>query len=93
MTNDFTWTLQYNIGWNHNEITNLDGNTFEVGGGFGGTGGDCQIQKEGYPAYSFYLYQQVYDEAGKPIEGAYVDQNADGIIDGLYEKSLRQSDK
>ena len=82
VTNDFTWTLQYNIGWNHNEITNLDGNTFEVGGGFGGTGGDCQIQKEGYPAYSFYLYQQVYDEAGKPIEGAYVDQNADGIIDG-----------
>ncbi|MDE5814676.1 MAG: SusC/RagA family protein, partial [Muribaculaceae bacterium] len=30
---------------------------------------------------SFNLYQQVYDEAGKPIEGAYVDQNGDGIID------------
>ena len=81
VTDDFVWTLSYNIGWNHNEITNLDGNEFAVGGGFGGTGGNCMIQKEGYPAYSFNLYQQVYDEAGKPIEGAYVDQNGDGIID------------
>ena len=34
----------------------------------------------------FYVYQQVYDEAGKPIEGVYVDRNADGIIndDDLY---------
>ncbi len=81
VTDDFTWTLSYNIGWNHNEITNLDGNEFAVGGGFGGTGGNCQINREGYPAYSFNLYQQVYDEAGKPIEGAYVDQNGDGVID------------
>jgi len=81
VTDDFTWTLSYNIGWNHNEITNLDGNEFAVGGGFGGTGGNCMIHREGYPAYSFNLYQQVYDDAGKPIEGAYVDQNGDGVID------------
>ena len=80
-TPDFVWNLSYNVGWNHNEITNLDGNVYLVGGGFGGTGGDCMIQKEGYPAYSFYLYQQVYDENGKPIEGAYVDQNGDGVLD------------
>ena len=82
VTDDFTWTLSYNVGWNHNEITDLNGLQFETGGGFGGTGGNCQIQKEGYPLYSYYLYQQVYDEAGNPIEGAYVDQNGDGIIDG-----------
>ena len=82
VTENFTWTLSYNVGWNHNEITNLNGLQFETGGGFGGTGGDCQIQKEGYPLYSYYLYQQVYDENGKPIEGAYVDQNQDGVIDG-----------
>lgn len=81
VTDDFVWTLNYNIGWNHNEITDLGGNQFAVGGGFGGTGGDCMIQREGYPAYTFNLYQQVYDEKGKPIQGAYVDQNADGIID------------
>ncbi len=81
VTEDFTWNISYNVGWNHNMITNLNGLTFEVGGGFGGNGGNCQIQKEGYPANSFNLYQQVYDSAGKPIEGAYVDQNGDGVID------------
>ncbi len=81
VTEDFTWNISYNVGWNHNMITNLNGLTFEVGGGFGGNDGNCQIQKEGYPANSFNLYQQVYDSAGKPIEGAYVDQNGDGVID------------
>ena len=81
VTDDFVWNISYNVGWNHNMITNLNGLTFEVGGGFGGTGGNCQIQKEGYPANSFNLYQQVYDADGKPIEGAYVDQNGDGQID------------
>lgn len=31
--------------------------------------------------YSFYLYQQVYDQNGNPVPGAYVDQNGDGKID------------
>ncbi len=90
VTNDFTWTLSYNVGWNHNEITDLGGKTFEVGGGFGGTGGNCMIQKEGYPAYSFNLYQQIYDAQGNPIEGAYVDQNADGVIDAK-DRVIRHS--
>ena len=29
---------------------------------------------------AFYVYQQIYDEAGKPIQGAYVDRNGDGTI-------------
>ena len=81
VTPDFTWTLTYNVAWNHNEITNLNGHEFGVGGGIGGTGGNCQIQKEGYPIYSFNLLQQVYDADGKPVQGAYVDQNGDGEID------------
>ena len=39
------------------------------------------IHREGYPAFSFNLYQQVYDAQGNPVEGAYVDQNGDGVID------------
>ena len=80
VTDDFTWNISYNIGWNHNRITDLNGLTFGVGGGVG-TGGNVQIQKEGYPAFSFNLYQQVYDADGNPVQGAYVDQNADGVID------------
>ena len=39
------------------------------------------VNAVGQPASSFYLYQQVYDAAGNPIEGVYVDQNGDGTID------------
>ena len=40
-----------------------------------------QANKVGEPINSFYVYQQVYDENGKPIEGLYVDRDANGIID------------
>ena len=82
VTNDFVWTLSYNVGWNHNEITKLTGNSvFKTGGISGGNGNTVQIHSVGHPASSFYLFQQVYDAAGKPIEGVYVDQNGDGQID------------
>ncbi|WP_330745793.1 SusC/RagA family TonB-linked outer membrane protein [Chryseobacterium sp. CP-77] len=32
----------------------------------------------GQPLNAFYVYQQVYDNNGKPLEGAYVDRNGDG---------------
>lgn len=83
VTNDFTWTLSYNVGWNHNEITELTtgASQLKTGGISGGNGNTVQIHAEGHPASSFYLLQQVYDESGAPIEGAYVDQNGDGQID------------
>jgi iron complex outermembrane receptor protein len=34
----------------------------------------------GYAPYAFYCYQQVYDEAGNPIQNALVDRNGDGLI-------------
>lgn len=45
-------------------------------------GNSTQIQANtvGKPRNSFFVYQQVYDEAGKPIEGLYVDRNGDGQI-------------
>ena len=36
---------------------------------------------EGEAAYTYRVYQQVYDENNNPIPGQYVDQNADGKID------------
>ena len=48
------------------------------------------MNKVGYPANSFYVYQQVYDVNGKPLEGVFVDRNADGIINAddkyVYKK-------
>lgn len=83
VTNDFTWTLSYNVGWNHNEITELTtgASQLKTGGISGGNGNTVQIHAEGHPANSFYLFQQVYDESGAPLEGVYVDQNGNGEID------------
>ncbi|MBK7444330.1 MAG: SusC/RagA family TonB-linked outer membrane protein [Bacteroidetes bacterium] len=71
---------------NKNEITNLtkvaDPNSpgILVGDIDGGIGNKVQIQAVGYSANTFYMYEQVYDEDGNPIEGEYVDQNNDSII-------------
>lgn len=83
VTNDFTWTLSYNVGWNHNEITELTtgASQLKTGGISGGNGNTVQIHAEGHPANSFYLFQQVYDESGAPLEGVYVDQDGNGQID------------
>ncbi len=86
MTDDFTWTSSLNVAWNKNKITKLnntdDPNSYIATGGIsGGTGNNVQAHKVGYPAYTFHLYEQVYDEYGMPIEGCYVDQNGDGTID------------
>ena len=85
VTKDFTWDIQYNVSWNHNEITELIGGDDEYIVESGGTisrGNSTQIQahKVGEPANSFWVYQQVYDENGKPLEGVFVDRDGNGII-------------
>ena len=81
-TQDFTWNTSYNVAWNQNKITDLvNGQIMEVGSsGMGSTGMKCQVHTVDKPAYTFYLYEQVYDKDGLPIEGCYVDQNGDGEI-------------
>jgi Outer membrane receptor proteins, mostly Fe transport len=84
-TRDISWTLGANMAYNRNRITKLtasDDNAtgVETGGISGGTGNNVQMHQVGYPMRTFYLYQQVYDTAGRPISGVYVDQNGDGQI-------------
>ena len=83
VTKDFTWTLTYNVAWNRNEITKLnnDGSYVTTGGISGGTGNTVQVHAVGHPASSFFLYEQVYDANGNPLEGVFVDQDNDGDID------------
>lgn len=85
VTKDFTWDIQYNVSWNHNEITELIGGDDEYIVESGGTisrGNSTHVQahKVGEPANSFWVYQQVYDENGKPLEGVFVDRDGNGII-------------
>lgn len=82
-TQDFTWQSNLNVAWNKNEITKLnnEGTYVQVGGIAGGNGNTCQVHQVGYPAFSYMLYEQIYDQNGNPIEGAYVDQDGNGTID------------
>ncbi|MDE7180634.1 MAG: TonB-dependent receptor [Muribaculaceae bacterium] len=84
VTENFTWNTSYNIGWNRNKITELQGGTSVVALSTGGTGSyDVAYHIVGKPAYTFMVYEQVYDSNGDPIENQYVDQNGDGVIDAL----------
>ncbi len=47
----------------------------------GATGYNIMINAVDHPYNSFYVWEQLYDKAGNPIEGAYVDQNGDNKID------------
>ncbi|MGA2822950.1 MAG: TonB-dependent receptor [Bacteroidales bacterium] len=86
VTHDWNWDIGGNVAINKNKITKLtatDNPNYPgvlVGGISGGVGNTVQVQSVGYPMYSFYVYQQVYDANGKPIEGLYVDRNGDGKI-------------
>ena len=85
---DLQWEISANFTYNKNEITELTGESsiVKTGGISAGTGNTVQAQSVGHPANSFYVYQQVYDENGKPLEGVFVDRNGDGQIsdDDLY---------
>lgn len=81
-TKDLTWEIGSNLSYNKNKITKLtlgdNKNTKNVNG--------ITANMVGYAANMFYVYQQIYDSKGKPIEGLYKDQNNDGKIN---EQDLR----
>jgi len=88
VSDDLYWEVGANVAFNKNKITKLtatdDPNYIgeHTGGISGGVGNTIQIHTVGQSASSFFVYEQVYDDAGKPIEGLYVDRNEDGVITG-----------
>jgi TonB-dependent starch-binding outer membrane protein SusC len=95
-TKQLTWEANFVLAYNINKITKLtltDDPAYigiETGGISGGVNNQIQLHQVGSPKSSFYVYQQVYAENGKPIEGVYVDRNKDGKITSddkyLYQK-------
>ena len=74
------WSFNYNISYNDNKITRMPDDQ-PTGGISGGTGNRVQLHREGETPYSFFVYQQVYDAQGNPVENAFVDRNGNGKID------------
>ena len=93
---DLKLDVGFNIAYNENEITKLiaaeDPNYpgVLVGGIAGGVGSTIQVHSEGFPAYSFYVLEQVYDNNKIPIEGLYVDRNGDGIVNSEDQYRLEK---
>ena len=84
-TKDWYWVLDYNITYNKNEITDLsgvseDGSPVPNTGVKIGTDRYLEYQQVGHPINSFLVFQQAYDQNGKPIENVVVDRNGDGQI-------------
>lgn len=76
-SDDLKFDISYNVSVNDNKITRLD-NEQNVGGiGFGAF---LQRHETGKSPYTYYVYKQIYDHKGRPIEGSYADLNGDGRI-------------
>jgi len=81
---EMNWTFGVNLSHNKNKITKLtatdDPNYQGVATGTisGGVGNMVQNHNVGYPRSSFFMFQQIYDANGHPIEGLYVDRTGEG---------------
>jgi iron complex outermembrane receptor protein len=83
-TKDFGWDVSANATWQTQKIKNLQlvpgTTTTNTPAGPKIDSYYFQTLSEGYAPYMFYVYHQLYDKTGKPIEGAYADLNGDGDI-------------
>ncbi|MEN8858532.1 MAG: SusC/RagA family TonB-linked outer membrane protein, partial [Flavobacteriaceae bacterium] len=74
---NFTWNLGLNYGYNENEVTSLSEDNDSSVGLFSGR---ILVNTVGFQRNTFYLYKQVYDANGNPIEDQMADLNQDGTI-------------
>ena len=84
-TTDYSWSVGFNATFNDIVIENLSASpdpnfSVPVGGITGGTSQNIQTHSVGYNPFAFYVYKQVYNTEGKPLEGVYEDLNGDGKI-------------
>lgn len=84
---DLNLTFGANATMNRNEITKLSAtsDSNQVGiltGGISGSGigNNVQVHTVGYPTNSFYVYQQLYNADGLPVQE---DNNGDGVFNNL----------
>ncbi len=87
---DVRWDIGYNVSFNKIKVTNISltgdpNQIIPIGTIGGGVGNTIQLFKAGSVPNAFYVYQQVYNAAGTPIEGVYVDRNnSGGTLDDKY---------
>jgi len=80
-----TWDFGFNAAYNKRKITNLTlnpdpGSKVSAGDITGGSGVTLKYHAVNQVPGAFFVYKQVYNAAGTPIEGVYADLNGDGVI-------------
>ena len=84
-TNDWHLSIGVNGTFQDTKITKLNATDIEgyyinTSGISHGTGSYIGRHQVGYAPYSYWVFQQLYDENGMPIQNAFVDRNEDGVI-------------
>lgn len=79
---NITWDVNLNATRFNPKVTSLSqyvDDSYKIfTGSITGINNYIQAITVGQPLNAFYVYQQVYDSNGKPLEGIYVDRNGDG---------------
>lgn len=91
-----TWDINFNATHYTSEITSLSDAVaadfkIPVGGISGAVGQNIQAHSVGRAPYSFYVFRQLYDNSGKPVPGAYVDTNGDGVLNDMDKYFYKSS--
>jgi len=81
---DLGWNLTYILQYQITKLQLVNDPTY-LGAEVGSIGINGFVQRHtvGYRPNTFFLYKQIYDKSGTPIEGLYEDKNRDGKIDDL----------
>jgi len=85
-TTDWHWSIGGNVTLQDTKITKLTEQNVAgylgvtTGSGMGGTGGYTSLHRIGFTPYTFYLFEQLYDSNGNPVENGLVDRDGDGQI-------------
>lgn len=84
-TKDWNWKIGGNITFQDVKITKLTNSDetylgVETGPSMGANVGFSSLHRKGFAPYTYYMYQQLYDAEGKPVQNAFADRNGDGKI-------------
>jgi len=91
------WDFGFNMAYNKRKVTNLTLNPDPAGkqgaGDIaGGTGVTIKYNAVNQIPGSFFVYKQVYDGNGMPLEGVYADLNSDGVVNSSDQYFYKSGD-
>jgi iron complex outermembrane receptor protein len=92
-SDNFNWNVNLNATHFDRKIDQLIYHAvIRTGDNIAGTGTQAKVYQEGFAPDSFWVYKQLYDVSGRPIEGAYADLNGDGVINADDKYIYRNQD-